>query len=267
MQENAPAVPGRIKRLLQLLQVLDHPEAAQSVGGPEGRFRRHRRRRGEDACRGVLEQRLGGFGGQMLGQGEELALHRRLHVGNPVSRHADGQQLIVREMGEQRRRWRDGRLRRLKPGRRLGRLGQRRRRVFDPLANIYDLRHAGAWMGLDPPSLGPGVGFVVVVDIGEQQAGRGLVHDDAHVLARPDRPKIRVLGLVDPVHLQSGRRRVHLQIEGAGLGRLLVLPRQAGEGGGERVGDAEVHLAATSTRKRALDISVIFRSMDRRLKA
>ncbi len=38
-------------------------------------------------------------------------------------------------------------------------------------------------MALDLAALGPGVGGVVVVDIAEEQAGGGLVNDEADVVA------------------------------------------------------------------------------------
>jgi hypothetical protein len=57
-------------------------------------------------------------------------------------------------------------------------------------------------MGFDAPPLGPGIGLVVMVHIGEEQARRRLVHDDAQVAADAHRPEIRVLGAVDAVELQ-----------------------------------------------------------------
>ena len=92
-------------------------------------------------------------------------------------------------------------------------------------------------MRLDPPALGPGVGIVVVADIGEEEARLGLVDDDADVAADPHRPEMRVAGAVDAVEVQPGCRRVHLQIERRGLGRLLLL-RSAS------VARAEVKVAA-----------------------
>ena len=41
---------------------------------------------------------------------------------------------------------------------------------------------------------------------------------------------------------QAIRGRVQLEVEGGGLGGLLLLRGQAGEAGGEAIGNAEVHL-------------------------
>ena len=55
------------------------------------------------------------------------------------------------------------------------------------------------------------------------------------------RPEMIILAFVDPVELQSSACRVDLQIEYAGLHRLLILTGQAVEGRGESVGDMQVH--------------------------
>ncbi len=81
----------------------------------------------------------------------------------------------------------------------------------------------------------------MVADVAQQQAGGGLVDNDADIGAGPHRPEMRVLGAVELMEGQAGRGGVKLEVEGGGLCRLLLRPGQAGEGGGEGVGDAEVH--------------------------
>lgn len=104
-------------------------------------------------------------------------------------------------------------------------------------------------MGLDPPPFGPGIGPVVMVHIGDQQAGGRLVQDQADVPVDPRGPEVGVLRLVDPVHLQPRRRRIELQIHHAHLDGLLLGSGQPGERGGEGVGKAEVqaHPSLTSS--------------------
>ena len=96
-------------------------------------------------------------------------------------------------------------------------------------------------MRLDPAPFRPGIGVVMMADIGDQQALAGLVDDQPDVAIDARRPEIRVLALVDAVELETVAGRVHLQIEDARLHRLLVQAGQPVEGGGEGVGDQEVH--------------------------
>ena len=96
-------------------------------------------------------------------------------------------------------------------------------------------------MRLDPPAFGPGIGVVVVADIGDQQALARLVNDQADVAIDARRPEIGVLALVDAVQLKTVAGRVHLQIEDARFHSLLVEAGEPVEGGGEGVGDQEVH--------------------------
>ena len=169
--------------------------------------------------RRTREERFGCLGRQVLGEREKAILGRGAHV-EPVGRHADRQQRIVVERREQRR------LRRP----RLGGVGndeverRGRRDLLDPLAHLDDLDRAGARMRLDPPPLGPGIGVVVMIDIGDQHRLAGLVDDQPDVAVDPRRPEVRVLALVDPVQLETVAARVHLQVEHARLDRLLVVP-------------------------------------------
>ena len=83
-------------------------------------------------------------------------------------------------------------------------------------------------MRLDPPAFGPGIGVVVVADIGDQQALARLVNNQANVAIDPRRPEIGVFALVDAVQLETVAGRVHLKIEDARLHRLLVQAGRAG---------------------------------------
>ncbi len=94
---------------------------------------------------------------------------------------------------------------------------------------------------LDAPPLGPAIGLVVVVDVGEQQARGGAVDDEPDVRVHPHGPEALVLRAVELVEGQAGRGGIHLQVEGGHLHRLLLLAGQAAEAVGEGVGDAEVH--------------------------
>ena len=195
------------------------------------------------------KQRLAGLGGQVCGDVEEVVLGRRQNVVDPVRRHTDGHELARIERPEA-----EGRL---APPRRPEREHidavaeielllhrPRRRHLLDALAHLDDLDGTCLGMRLDAPALGPLVGVVVVADVGQQEALRRLVDDDADVAARPARPEIRVLGVADAVPLQARMLRVGLQVEHGGLDRLLLVARQLGERGGEAVSDAEFHLGA-----------------------
>ena len=245
MQENRPFLPRVIERGLEFLYVLDHAEAAQCIRMSERACPRRRRRRPiEHAGGDVLQQRLGGLRRQVVGQREEAIVVGRLHVGDPVLRHADREEIVAAELGEQ---WRArGRGRRQRDLDRLTKLECVLRRqpdchLLDALANFHDLQGAGLRMRLDPAALGPAIGVVVMADIGEQQAAAGLVHDDADVAADPDRPEIRVLGIVDPVVLKPRPVRLGLQVEDRELHLLLLVAGKLPERGCEGVGEDGRH--------------------------
>jgi hypothetical protein len=80
-------------------------------------------------------------------------------------------------------------------------------------------------------------------DIGQEEAGRGLVDDQPQVAAGPHRPEVWVAGAINPMELQPRACRVHLQVKRRGLGRLLLLRLQTGEGGREGVGYAKFHVS------------------------
>jgi hypothetical protein len=74
-------------------------------------------------------------------------------------------------------------------------------------------------MRLDPPPLGPGVGFVVMIDIGDEQAVFRLMHDKPEITADADRPKIRVLRLADAMERHPLAGGIDLQVDDCRLDR------------------------------------------------
>ena len=117
--------------------------------------------------------------------------------------------------------------------------------LFHPLAHLDDLDRAGRRMRLDPPPLGPGIGFVVMIDIGDEQAVFRLVHDQSQIAADAYRPEIRVLRLVDPVERQALAGGIDLQIDDRRLDRLRLRRGQSGQRAGEAVGEQKAHSAYT----------------------
>ena len=99
-------------------------------------------------------------------------------------------------------------------------------------------------MGLQPPPRGPLIGLVVVIDIAQHEAAVHAVNDQPDVAGDPHGPEVLVPRLVELVQFHARLRRVELQVEGGGLDGLLLVAGQAGEAGGEGVGDAEFHQAS-----------------------
>jgi hypothetical protein len=65
---------------------------------------------------------------------------------------------------------------------------------------------------------------------------------EAYVAADAHRAEVVILRHVDLVKLEPRMRRIHLQIEGSGLCRLLLVAGQLVEAAGESIRDEEVHL-------------------------
>ena len=59
-------------------------------------------------------------------------------------------------------------------------------------------------MHLELPSLGPRVRLVMVVDVAEEDAVLGSVHDYPNVSANPDRPEVLVFRLVQSMDVGAG---------------------------------------------------------------
>src|SRR5260370_14401171 len=113
--------------------------------------------------------------------------------------------------------------------------------LLHALANLHELRRTGLRVRLQLAPLGPGVRLVVVIDVAQQQAVLGAVHDEPQIEVHPHRPKVLVLGLVQLVKAKARLIGIELQIEGRGLHGLLLVAAQAREAVGEGVRDAELH--------------------------
>ena len=102
-------------------------------------------------------------------------------------------------------------------------------------------------MRLDATAFGPNISLVMVPNIGQQERGVGLVHDDADVIAGADRPEVLIARTINAVELQPRRGRVELQIEGGGLRYLLLVSGEPAQSGGEAVGDTEFEAHTVKT--------------------
>jgi hypothetical protein len=110
MQEHDPPLPRVLERALQLLDVLDDPEAPLRIRvlkrvdlrADEHRFAR-------PAAGGELEQRLSRFTRQAVDQREQLVLAGGEHVVQPLGRHAVAEQVVLRDPAQRRSRRRRGR--------------------------------------------------------------------------------------------------------------------------------------------------------------
>ena len=173
-----------------------------------------RRRRGAGAQKAgadIFQQGFGRLGRQVVRQSEERVLgrvparRRSSPAGTPTASRSSS------ESGREQRRPARGSA--------ASAGAARRDKLLHPLADLDDLDGAGARVRLDAPPLGPGVGVIMVTDVGQQEAGVGLVHDDAEVAVHPDRPEMGVRELLDAMELKARCRRVDLQVEGRGLER------------------------------------------------
>ena len=217
VQEDGPFLPGIVQRPLQGLHVRHHAEAAlrvrvrERIGARHGRHRTVRHTAGRK-----LQQRLGGLAGQVIGEVEQRVLGCGPHVVQPLDRHAVTQ-----------------------PDRRP----TRRRRTLAAVPSVRQAQSPGGTprrprphtaapesrepsrgfrraaqrscgrMPFQPPSFGPLIGGVVMIDVAEEEAGSGPVDDQPDVATDPNGPEVLVLRPVDLVQLQPRMRRVHLQVE------------------------------------------------------
>jgi hypothetical protein len=169
VQEHGPALERVLERLAQLVDVAHDPEPALGVRVLERVLVRRPGLRDPGRCPDrEVEQGLGCLLGQMFGKLEQPVLVDLPYGIDPIRRHAIGQKYVVGMAREQRR------------------LGDRhiflrrdiaRHDVLDPLADLDQLGGPGRRVPLDPPPLGPGIGIVVMVDVAQQKASLGLVHD------------------------------------------------------------------------------------------
>ena len=87
----------------------------------------------------------------------------------------------------------------------------------------------------------------MVTDIAEQQAGVGLVQDQPQIAAHAHGSEVGVASPLELVQLQAGLGRIHLQVKGRGLYRLLFLIRQPGKAVDECIRDTELHQSTLNT--------------------
>jgi hypothetical protein len=95
--------------------------------------------------------------------------------------------------------------------------------LLDGLADLDDLGGARGRVALELPPLGPGVGVVMVADVGEKRGAVLLVEDDADVAVHARRPEVRVAGVIDPVEREAGAVGALLDVEGGDLRLRLFL--------------------------------------------
>ena len=230
MQEDDPLLPGVVEGRLQLFDRRQDAEPTLCVGMSERiGLRAGDLRRPWLAAHRKLQQRLGGLGGQMVRYGEDRVLRRCSHVREPLRRHAVSEQLFVGDLGEER----------LLAGRlRLFRRDVRRDHDFlHGLADLDELGGAGLRMRLKFPLRGPVVRLVVMIDVAEQEAVGGFVHDQPNVAIDADRPEVLILRRVELVEAHPRAGRVQLQVESGRLDGLLLVAGESSETARERVGN------------------------------
>jgi hypothetical protein len=243
VEEDAPFLPRKGQSLFEFLLIGDRANPAQRI--------RMRKRIGsgwsgrrQPAGRGIFEQRFRGLRRQMPGQREEAVLIGCTDIGQPVGGHADRKQRVIIQRGKQARSDCFLALYELRKDE-IERRG--RGDILHPRAHLHDLNRAGSGVRLDPSPLRPGIGVIMVADIGDEEAFAGPVHDQPDIAIDARRPEIRVLALVDAMQLKTVAGRVHLQIEDARLHRLLIDTGQAVERCRESVGDQEIHALTPRT--------------------
>src|SRR5437867_2257951 len=96
-------------------------------------------------------------------------------------------------------------------------------------------------MDLQLSALRPLVGFVMVIDVAEQEAFTALVDNQPDVAADPHGPEVWIFRLVQLVQLQAGSRRVELQVESGRLYGFLFVAGEAGQTVSKRVCNSEFH--------------------------
>ena len=168
----------------------------------------------------------------MAGQRKHGILGGIAHVAQPLARHPVAQQTILGDIGKQSR---------LRRRRALLLHVLRDDNLTHRLADFHKLRRASLRVGFQPPPLRPLVGFVVVIDVAQQEAAPRPVNDQPDIQAHPHRPEVGIFGLVELVELEPRLRRVQLEIEGRRLHRLLLIAGKLGEAVRKRIRNPEFH--------------------------
>ena len=112
---------------------------------------------------------------------------------------------------------------------------------MDNFPKLHQLGGAGVGVRFQPAALGPLVSIVVAAHVAEDGVLSGPVQDDAQVQVHASRPEVRVSRTGQPVQAEARVRQIGLQVEGGSFGRLLLLVREPGQAGSERIGYAELH--------------------------
>lgn len=90
-------------------------------------------------------------------------------------------------------------------------------------------------------ALRPAVGFVMVINVAEQEAALGLVNDEPDVGTHPHGPEVLILRPVELMEAHAVTCCIHLQVKSGRLCCLLLVACQPSEAVGEGVRDEEIH--------------------------
>ena len=89
----------------------------------------------------------------------------------------------------------------------------------------------------------------MVIDVAQQDAVCSLMNNQPDIFTNAHRAEIRVSWLVEFVELQTGMRRIELEIERCRLDGPLLVARQSSEAIGKCIGNPEFHITPPSSRK------------------
>lgn len=220
VEPDRPFLPRRVEGAGELVGIDEQTEAALGVGVGE-RVGRQGRGGGLDTG-GEIDEGLERLGREVPGKVEQGVVGGGADVGDPVGGNAAEQERRLGRAGEE-------------SGLR-GRDGHGNGNFLNSFADFHELGGTGRRMGLEPATLSPGVGGVVVANPGEEGVPCPFVQDDAQVAGGAGGPEVLVAGAVDAVEGKAGGARVHLQVEGGLLRGRLLRGGQVVEGGGEGVG-------------------------------
>jgi len=159
MEKDAPFLPGIFESPRQLFNVLHNPETTLGIRMIERICpKRHRLRDLRLHAGSKVQQCLGGFTGEMIGQLQDGVLIGFTHLFQPLGRHSEAQQVTLRKVGKQERLRRDL----LYPCNVIGNSD-----FLDDLPDLNELRGSGLRVGFEFTPLGPVIGLIVVIDVAE----------------------------------------------------------------------------------------------------
>ncbi|WP_374943098.1 hypothetical protein [Sphingomonas sp.] len=164
MQKHGPLLEGLVERSAKLLEVINHPEAPLRVGMRKGIGAGREPDRNvilEPTTREQIQQGLSRLGRQAVEQPIHGRFVRLTHRIEPGARHADIEELVVRQRDE----WPLYRHRRS-----LDPLGVNET-LFGPLSHLDELHRPRALMRDQRAPLGPAIGSIVVINPAKQCFG------------------------------------------------------------------------------------------------